>query len=943
MTNDRQQPLHLRATASLLLASIMLTACSGCARRFWRQQAEADSYRAIAEKQCDDRWLLPRVDLQPDQRSRFYDPYDPDCAPLPPDDPAAHQFMHCVNGREGYKGWHKYGDTLSVENPHWLDPYTHLMTPGDPTESHEDVEIPTVTLKDAIALTLIHSREFQNQLEDVYLQALELTEQRYELGLKFLIGGANSGTAGGLFSSSYRQNAPLASRSNQVVRSGLGVTQKLATGTQLSIELLNSFTWRLGPDGGNITSLAWSITQPLLNQAGRKFVLEALTQAERTLLYEVRDMARFRQTIFTNVATDYLSLQQQAQVIANQQNNIRLLEEQIEAGKVQDSFRPFVVKDELDEFDADVIPESLREKLKFDGSTLSWSGPMSDEEQVALLAVSDAPNYQAAAEQLIGFRTNETATLGLIQLINDLNNAESTLIGARQRLADSLDSFKIRLGLPPNVEMTLDDTFRVPFELIDSDLLALEDALRSFAKEQGPGLIPAPQGRGAEGRQPPDFEDLRAYVTQLANLRDQVRDVALTPVKDDFEPIRDILKITSDDNLLNPNGRGFGSVEERRRVIADVANDLRLYRFNEQDFQKWDSATDLLDTMMKVDSADDLFKSLDRDGDGKLIATELPAAWNDLPRIKKLDKKARTAEELTSPELVGALRNSAIAIREELLKMVQSLEVVQAGLRVEAISLNRFTLPGRQDVPSIDEVIEVGLANRHDLMNERGRVMDARRALEVAANALKAKLDVRVNGTNRLHKGSNDTVDVSVDFKTPLDQVTERNDYNAALITYQRARRAYMAAEDDIKRDIRAAWRALEVSEQRLEIDRQTVRNAGKEYDNVAIGTRQDNLSLLRALNTVLRAQNSLVSDWVTYETNRLNIYRDMGIMQIDEDGVWEDSFYQRDGQPASNTLPDSTILSPELQPNVPFDPNLAPPPNGAADAALTFPEIPNQ
>jgi outer membrane protein TolC len=269
--------------------------------------------------------------------------------------------------------------------------------------------------------------------------------------------------------------------------------------------------------------------------------------------------------------------------------------------------------------------------------------------------------------------------------------------------------------------------------------------------------------------------------------------------------------------------------------------------------------------------------------------------------------------------------------------------VVQAGLRGEAIALNRFTLPGRQDVPTIDEVIEVGLANRHDLMNARGVVMDARRALEVAANALKAKLDVNVSGSNRLHRGSNDTVDVSVDFKTPLDQVAERNDYNTALIAYQRARRTYMAAEDNIKRDIRIAWRALEVSQQRLEIDRQTARNAALEYDNVTISTRQDNLSLSRALNTVLRAENALVNDWVSYETNRLNIYRDMGIMQIDEDGVWDDEFYQRDVQPESSTLPDSTILAPELQPNIPFAPNPAPPANAPPDAVLNLPENPNQ
>ena len=34
------------------------------------------------------------------------------------------------------------------------------------------------------------------------------------------------------------------------------------------------------------------------------------------------------------------------------------------------------------------------------------------------------------------------------------------------------------------------------------------------------------------------------------------------------------------------------------------------------------------------------------------------------------------------------------------------------------------------------------------------------------------------------------------------------------------------------------------------------------------------------------------MGDWVTYEANRLNIFRDMGIMEIDPRGVWTDPFY---------------------------------------------------
>jgi outer membrane protein TolC len=139
-------------------------------------------------------------------------------------------------------------------------------------------------------------------------------------------------------------------------------------------------------------------------------------------------------------------------------------------------------------------------------------------------------------------------------------------------------------------------------------------------------------------------------------------------------------------------------------------------------------------------------------------------------------------------------------------------------------------------------------------------------------------------------------------FTTPLDQVLERNGYRQSLVTFQRARRTYMEQEDRVKQTIRSSWRQLGVQEYRLKVDRVTVRNAALQYDNASLqaqggqqlGGQGNALNVLNALNSVLTAQNGLIGDWVLYETNRLNIFRDMGIMDIDARGVWTDRFYQR-------------------------------------------------
>lgn len=867
-----------KSTAVLAIAVMVLL--PGCSRRFWRVQAENDTYNAISQKLNDPHWELPRIGLQADPRSRFYDPYDPDEAPLPPDDPAAHKVMHCVSGRKGYEKWHCFGDTLSVENPDWLIQYLGSRTP-DPTEYHAEVSIPKVTLKDGVDLTYIHSREYQSQLEDIYLEGLQLTLQQFNFGTRFIVGGPGSGAGGGIFNS----NRVFGGNANQALGFGTGFRQQLSSGTQLSLEILNTITWQNGDQNASPMAVGWQITQPLLRQAGRKVVLESLTQAERDLLYEVRNMARFRQTLFTDVASDYLRLQQQAQLIRNQLNNIKRLQEQIKIGQSEDQSPRSSVSADLRELpDNFVIPEALAGKLVYNIDRLVWTlRTISEEEQELLLAISDDNRFQAAARELIRFRTLQANSLGVQQLITQLNNAQNALATQRNTLDSLLDAFKIRLGLPPDIQIEVDNSFLSRFELIDADLLDLVDDLDRFQEEEGMKLLPDDDGSLS-------VATLRTYVDAIAELRDRVRTKAIEDVQADFAPIREILSQTSDQNLVNPDGRSFRSVAERQRVIKAIAEDMDRFQLNQRDFEKWSRGIDMLKALVDHPNADRLTTVLDQDDDGRVSEAELPEAWEDLPPGAGISED----EKLDDNELLLQIREGILTLREQLKQVVQSQEVVQAGIRVEIVELNAFELDGRTDIPSISEVVDLGIQYRHDLMNTRAEVMDARRQVEIAANALKARLDLNVSGDLVDAGGLNDDLNVSVDFKTPIDQVAERNAYNVALIAYQRAKREYMAQEDFVKQQIRNSWRQLKVSAEQLEIDRQTVRNAALQYDNIATSPNQnDNLSLLNALSTLLQAQNSLVNDWITYETTRLNIFRDMGIMNIDQSGLWQDKFYQ--------------------------------------------------
>ena len=874
---------------------ISLLAIPGCSRRFWRQQAERDTYAAVTRKLSDPHWAVPRVDLKPDPRSRFYDPWDPDCEPLPPDDPAAHTSMHWVSGRRGYKNWHKLGTALSIENPQWLSSLGVLMEGTDPVHGHSLVSLVDVTLQEAIELTYIHSRDYQTAIEDLYLTALAVTEEEFLLGIRY----AGPGVRVPGFTGTLTDNAN--ARDTIAFGSRFGLTQLLPAGTQLAVELANTSLWLFGGGtSGSATTLAYSLTQPLLFQAGRKIVLEVLTQADRNVLYAARDLARFRQILFTGVTSEYLLILQQLQAIRNLESNIRQLEDQIEIREAADRFAPTVVRSDLLKFPDDVeIPESLRGRLTYDNitRTLNWTGDTTPDDRAAILSVSDDPDYQSAAAQLIRLRDIKITTLSAAQLLTTLNRSRNSLENARRQLADLTDRFKATLGLPPNIGMTLDNSMLEQFTLIDPMLVDLEQRFRDLAEERGGSVIPADEDMAGDAKL---LVAIRTFLEQLIELRSQLADV-INDVEADFDPVR--ATIESTDNVALGDGtatRRFLSDKERERVISDVDRDEKLFRLNQQDFA---TLAVLLDMLVDVTSRDDFPGYLDANGNDRIDPDELPNRWMQLRRNHTRDDQPRSYEEINLEA-----RNATLDLRENMQKIVQSLQVVQADLRVESIGVNPFHLPGDDKTPDIEEVVRIGLAQRHDLMNARAEVMDARRVVEVAANRLEATLDVTFSGTMGTAPGSRKPFDFSREtgqfnaglaLDTPVDKIVERSAYNVALIEYQRARRNYMAQEDLVKQQIRESWRQRRVSEQRLEIDRQAVRTAALQYDIAAIeatGAGENNaLNLLNALDAVLDAQNSLVSDWITYEISRLNIYRDMGIMQIDQSGLWRDAFYLED------------------------------------------------
>ena len=147
-------PAPLIATAAPWLVALLLAAI-GCSREHYRRTADQDVYQAVGQKTCDPFWPLDGYTIQPSPESRFYDVANPNYPPMPPDDPAAHKLMHCINGMCGDGCWHCNGSTPFVENPAWMS-YLPFNQRGEVI----------LDLEGSVRLALLHAPDYQRELED---------------------------------------------------------------------------------------------------------------------------------------------------------------------------------------------------------------------------------------------------------------------------------------------------------------------------------------------------------------------------------------------------------------------------------------------------------------------------------------------------------------------------------------------------------------------------------------------------------------------------------------------------------------------------------------------------------------------------------------------------------------------------------------------------------
>ncbi len=483
----------------------------------------------------------------------------------------------------------------------------------------------------------------------------------------------------------------------------------------------------------------------------------------------------------------------------------------------------------------------------FSSSVSGYLGLLQDAQRIRNQEANVAKLKDSLAQLEAAFEAGRIGNrLQVDQARQALFGGQSGLLASKASFESRLDAFKQSMGLPPDLPVQVDEEYVEQFRLTDVQLVAVQEYLGQLLL-----FIRDPE-------ETPAKEDLEAFGRQALSMKKEVEEsmsgfLADRTLLKEAIPSRKKwyarLRGRSDLQELGMGSEAFGD-DDLDRVVSDL--DAAFVRLSEQFSQYWNTLDELLSSIdtLTLDQA-----------------------------------RGRLAESLN--ELTG---------------MFLELSLARASARLESIVMEEVEV-------NAGEAWKIASAERLDWMNARAALVDVWRKADLARDDLRTDLDLVLSGdlgSDRLGAGhfqsSEGRVRVGLELDSPLSKVYERNQYQAALIRYQQARRQYLTFEDDVLRSLRNFNRLAKLNQLNFELSRAAVRGAISQVDlarlrlseppqpgrNAQFGatTARD---LVNALNDLLDASNAFLQVWVGYEAMRMRLDYELGTMKLTERGLWLD------------------------------------------------------
>lgn len=899
----RMRKLHLLLVAMLFCAA----AAGGCTRPFYRYRADKEVAKILTQKDQYPRWGIQQYHVYPDPRARFADPTNPDRPPMPPDDPAAYELSpHPQNpGKQGiaYIEGQGYVDLLAAwdaQNRADEDDDPLEVTPLAPTTEPEKLaasaaaetssrtgfkvppptplapgcRAPRIKLEQAVELGLINSREFQDRREDLYLTALPVTEERFAFTPQaYAIEQAVRERTG--------KKTPEGQHNRWRLDSEAGVGQLFCTGALLLYRFANETVIELtGPDKHTVSESFQSLDliQPLLRGGGRAVTLEPLTIVERNLLYEIRRFARFREEFFVSIAGGGGGSISGGSFVPT--GVIAPAVFSPTGGFGNSGIFPGIVPPLRREIDGLLLPATASGRLFLNGAipapSAGYLGTLLEFAQIDI----DLKNIAKLEEFLQLFEAfkegGDVSQLQVDQVEQQLLQGQTSLLLDTQQYGDSIDRFKLQLGLPTSQPLELDDEPLRPlikqFRRFEAVFTQFDAANKEATALGDPKLLPRLRA------------ELRRIFTSSALVQD-------TRFRDELPARwREWERLTGDEAR-----KRLSKLAEERRRLLDRKTDLEQQG---QPFPEADRAR-----LDELDAAIDLatFELTLRDHEEQ--------RWKNEPDPARRERQ----QSISFRYVLNAFIQVLGGARNERMDKIQ-----EQWPPLPPLCLKGMDLLAVEEYEAQAATAQFALANRFDLMNVRAQLVDAWRQIAVFANALLGVFNVEYhmdtftppgqakplafgNGRNR-HQ-------LRFNAEAPIVRLLERNNYRASLIAYQRQRRILMEAEDLVVQGVRGDLRALRalaanyrIQQRQVELAYRTVESSLDTFQappaptpvaagsvNNAVQAASLTQQLLSAQSRLPVAQNAILTVWINYLNARFQLYRDLELMPLDFRGVWCD------------------------------------------------------
>ncbi len=361
----------------------------------------------------------------------------------------------------------------------------------------------TLTLPDALEMAERHNRSYQLQRETLYLQALSLTGTRH----KFVWNPSSTVDLG------------IARQTDGGLRgdsdADVSVQKLFQTGASVTATLANDLV--LYFDGKpKVPDLTLKLTQPLLRGAGAEIAAEVLTQAERDVVYAVRDYSHYQKTFAIETVGEYFRVLQDKDAVRNSYNNYLNLQ------KARDRAEAMAEAERLARYQVDQARQSeLSARVKYLKAVESYRQSLDGFKQRLSLPLGEALRLEDSA-------LTDLVAQGLTPL--ELNERRGYLVAVTNRLdvLNEVDRFedaqrKVRVAasdLKPGLDVVVDASLTKQFYSSFSP--------EEFASTSGLKLkLPLNQltERNAYRTSLINFEkQMRKLATELDSLRENIRE-----------------------------------------------------------------------------------------------------------------------------------------------------------------------------------------------------------------------------------------------------------------------------------------------------------------------------------------------------------------------------------------------------------------------------------